>query len=262
MRADRRDLVVRAFAVSIAALASAVAASEAALAQSTGQPSAPFMEFVPVRPGTFTMGCSPGDPLCDGDESPAHRVRLTKAYEIVKYEVTQAQWMAIVGANPSNFKGDDRRPVERVTWDAVHEFLQRLTARNDGYRYRLPTEAEWECAARAGTTGPNTGQLDEVAWHQANAGKQTHPVGTKRANAWGLHDAEGNVYEWTQDFYDDYTNDEAVDPRGPDTGGDRIPRGGSWNSTPKGVRTSNRNLNAPDNPDFNIGFRVVREPTK
>lgn len=235
------------------ALPRASAAQDAAGA--AGQP----MAFVTIRPGTFMMGCSPGDTRCDPDEHPSHEVRITKPFEIGTYEVTQAQWQAVMGTNPSRFKGDPRQPVEQVSWFDAQEFLKRLDARNDGYRYRLPTEAEWEYAARAGNVAGNTGPLDDVAWHQANAGRQTHPVGLKRPNAWGLYDVEGNVYEWTADYFGNYDEEPLVDPTGPRTGGSRIPRGGSWNSTPVGVRLSNRNLNEPGNPDFNIGFRAVRE---
>lgn len=228
-------------------------------AQAAGGAGGPFMAFVAVPSGRFMMGCSPGDTRCDPDEHPAHEVRITTPFEIGAYEVTQAQWAAVMDTNPSHFTGDPRRPVERITWHDVEEFLKRLNARNDGYRYRMPTEAEWEYAARAGSTEGNTGPLDDVAWHQGNAERQTHPVGLKRPNAWGLYDVEGNVYEWTADFFDNYDEDPLTDPTGPKTGGSRIPRGGSWNSTPVGVRLSNRNLNMPSNPDYNIGFRAVRQ---
>jgi formylglycine-generating enzyme required for sulfatase activity len=117
---------------------------------------APSMEFVTISPGTFRMGCSEGDRLCDPDENPPHQVRLTKSFSIAKYEVTQAQWSALMEGNPSRFKGETL-PVENITFDQVQEFLKRLNARNDGFKYRLPTEAEWEYAARAGTTLPTRG---------------------------------------------------------------------------------------------------------
>src|SRR5579863_7274195 len=131
------------------------------------------VEFVKIAPGEFVMGCSTGDTGCTADEKPAHRVQITKAFEIGKYEVTQAQWKAIMGSNPSTIKGDDH-PVETVSKNDVHDFLAKLNARNDGYKYRLPTEAEWEYAARAGTTGPQPGSsLDEVAWYGANSEDET-----------------------------------------------------------------------------------------
>src|SRR5580700_3122815 len=135
----------------------------------------PRMEFVKIAPGEFMMGCSTGDNDCNADEKPAHRVQITKPFEIGKYEVTQAQWQAMMGSNPSTIKGDDH-PVESVSKDDAHSFLAKLNAQNDGYKYRLPTEAEWEYAARAGTKGPLTGPLDDVAWYGANSEDETHPV--------------------------------------------------------------------------------------
>jgi formylglycine-generating enzyme required for sulfatase activity len=134
-----------------------------------------------------------------------------------------------------------------------------MNARNDGYRYRLPTEAEWEYAARAGSTAMNGGPLDQIAWYQENSGEMTHPVGLKQANAWGLHDMQGNVYEFVQDWYGDYTSATTVDPVGPADGSDRVPRGGSWMSTARGIRLSNRNFVEPPVRNYNIGFRCVRE---
>src|SRR5687767_1611201 len=134
------------------------------------------MEFVRIEPGVFMMGCSQGDTKCFEREKPAREVRITKAFEIGKYEVTQSQWEQVMGSNPSEAKGADR-PVEHVNWPRVQEFLERLNARNDGYRYRLPTEAEWEYSARAGTTGQYAGSLDAMAWYDMNSDGETHPVG-------------------------------------------------------------------------------------
>ena len=183
------------------------------------------MEFVRIEPGEFVMGCSEGDGECGADERPAHRVRITRAFEIGKYEVTQAQWTSVMGSNPSSIK-DDARPVESVTRPEAQEFLTRLNARNDGYRYRLPTEAEWEYAARAGATGP-TGPLDTFAWYAGNSEDETHPVGTKAPNAWGLFDMLGNVREWVADLYaaNYYSNGPTDDPTGPAAGARGRPDG-------------------------------------
>ena len=253
------------------------------------------VEFVKIAPGEFVMGCSTGDTGCTADENPAHRVQITKAFEIGKYEVTQAQWQAAMGSNPSAIKGDDH-PVEMVSKNDAHDFLARLNAQNDGYKYRLPAEAEWEYAARAGTTGAPAASLDEVAWYEANSEDSTHPVGQKKPNAWGLYDMLGNVREWVEDMYtrDFYANSPLADPTGPQAvagpqagfqqgrggrgrgsfqrggrGGGRggpgrqlpIMRGGGWDNAAGFLRVSARyHYYGPTLKVSDIGFRVVREP--
>jgi len=174
------------------------------------------IEFIRVTPGEFMMGCSSGDAQCNADENPRHRVQITKAFEIGKYEVTQAQWVAVMQTNPSGNKGDNR-PVETVSKIEAQDFIAKLNAGNDGYKYRLPTEAEWEYAARAGMDAPYSGPLDQVAWYAANSEDETHPVGQKKPNAWGLYDTQGNVREWVSDFYSNnyYSVSPAADPTGP-----------------------------------------------
>jgi formylglycine-generating enzyme required for sulfatase activity len=222
------------------------------------------IEFVQIQPGEFTMGCSPGDAECQSDESPAHRVRITKAFQIGKYEVTQEQWQAVMGSNPSHFKGATL-PVETVSWDDIQGFLQRLNARNDGFRYRLPTEAEWEYAARAGTRDKYAGAsaLRDVAWYGGNFGDQPHPVGQKRPNAWGLYDMLGNVWEWCQDWYEPfyYSTSPQADPTGPSSSVyGPIIRGGSWGSGAWYARVSDRGGSELGVVrGVNGGFRCVRE---
>lgn len=210
------------------------------------------MEFVKIAPGEFMMGCSTGDSECQADEKPEHRVQITKAFEIGKYEVTQAQWQAVMGSNPSTIKGDDH-PVETISKEEAQDFLAKLTARNDGYRYRLPTEAEWEYAARAG--GPAApASLDDVAWYASNSDDQTHPVGQKKPNAWGLYDTLGNVREWVSDQYavNFYSQSPLADPTGPQAGqgGPRgnFGRGRRFNNgTPNGQPIKGQPTESPQN---------------
>ena len=198
-------------------------------------------EFVAIRPGTFMMG-----------DTTQHQVTITKGFEMGKYEVTQAQWQALMGNNPSYFKGDNL-PVENVSWNDTQEFLKKLNARNDGYRYRLPTEAEWEYAARAGTTG-DSGNLNAVARSSANSGIKTHPVVERQPNAWGLYDMVGNVSEWVQDWSGVYPTTAQTDPQGPDNGTAKMVRGGSlWSSG------DNAFSFLPTYRNVEQGFRLLRE---
>jgi formylglycine-generating enzyme required for sulfatase activity len=168
-------------------------------------------------------------------------------------------WESVMGSNPSHFKGADR-PVEKVDWDKAQEFLRRLNARHDGYHYRLPTEAEWEYAARAGCTAAHYGSLDSIAWHRGNSSGQTHPVGQKQPNAWGLYVVEGNVWEWVQDLYVEkyYSISPLVDPPGPALGLGRVFRGGSWRNHGRSLRLSERWFSSHGGGK-DVGFRCVRE---
>jgi formylglycine-generating enzyme required for sulfatase activity len=182
------------------------------------------MNFVRIPAGEFQMGSEN-----DSDEQPVHRVKISRDFEMGKCEVTQAQWQAVMGNNPSRFEGDNL-PVENVSWSDVQEFIKRLNQADSKYQYRLPTEAEWEYACRAGTTGDYAGDLDAMAWYEKNSGGKTHAVGQKQANAWGLYDMHGNVWEWCQDWYDSnyYRQSPGADPTGPTAGSARVFRGGSW----------------------------------
>jgi uncharacterized protein (TIGR03437 family) len=217
------------------------------------------MEFVSIPAGEFMMGCSLGDTECSADESPVHLVRITKPFEMGKYEVTQGQWQTIIGSNPSKFVGADL-PVERVPWSDIQQFLTRLNARNDGNSYRLPSEAEWEYAARAGSTDKYAGSvLAEAAWYADNSSANTHPVGQKKANGWGLYDMLGNVVEWSQDNYASYAGGPVSDPTGPSFGFNKLFRGGSWRYSASYERVSSRMEASTANIGDNIGFRCVRE---
>ena len=218
------------------------------------------MEFAWIPAGSFVMG-SPEDEEGRLEGERRHEVRISRGFWMGKCAVTQEEWEAVMGKNPSCFLGGgSRRPVESVSWDDTQEFIRKLNKRESrrGYAYRLPTEAEWEYAARAGTTGARYGELDAIAWHAENSGLETHPVGLKRANAWGLYDMLGNVWEWTADWYGEYSPRSVTDPRGPSTGSGRAYRGGSRASNERFVRAAYRNYHAPGSRNISIGFRLVR----
>lgn len=204
------------------------------------------------------MGSPDSESGRDFNEGPQHPVTISKAFELQTTEVTQSQWQAMMGSNPSHFIGPDL-PVEQVSWEDVQAFIAKLNAKGDGYRYRLPTEAEWEYAARAGTTGLYAGDLDAMAWHYNNSGNQTHPVGTKAANSWGLYDMHGNVWEWTSDWFGSYSTSAVTDPVGPSTGSSfRVNRGGSWFYTALHCRSANRFGHLPGLRLNFLGFRLLR----
>ena len=192
------------------------------------------MEFVGIPPGEFLMGST--SEHADDDEQPVTRVRISQGFYLGKYEVTQAQWQAVMGNNPSVFSSGGRRPVEDVSWDDVQAFIGRLNGMSGGGRYRLPTEAEWEYAARAGTstdtyagdlTEPmgNDPVLDGIAWYSMNSRSRTHPVGQKPPNGFGLYDMLGNVSEWVGGWYGNYPGGAVTDPIGPASGSNRMCRG-------------------------------------
>jgi formylglycine-generating enzyme required for sulfatase activity len=217
--------------------------------------------FVLINPGSFQMGSATGSSA----ERPVRTVTLTRAFWLQTTEVTQGQWQAVMGSNPSRFSGCGLTcPVENVHWDDVQQFLARLNAQDPGKGYRLPTEAEWEYAARAGTTGDygGNGVLNDMGWYVDNSGARTHPVGEKRPNAWGLYDLHGNVWEWVEDWYDADYYGRGVDtaPPGPSEGTRRVLRGGTWDSTPLNARSATRDHNTPVARRDNFGFRLARTP--
>ncbi len=213
------------------------------------------MKFVLIDPGLFKMGSDSGDE----DEEPVHEVSLGKGFYLQTTEVTQAQWEAVMGSNPSNLKGPDL-PVENVLWDEVQKFLGKLNAKEKDSRYRLPTEAEWEYACRAGGQEPDVApNLGEVAWSAVNSAGKTHPVSQMKPNAWGLYDMRGNVWEIVQDWYGGYSAERSVDPQGPPDGGYRVIRGGAWDLVkPNGCRCADRAGMRPDYRYASIGFRCAR----
>jgi formylglycine-generating enzyme required for sulfatase activity len=211
------------------------------------------LKYVWIPPGTFTMGCSPEDSECFEDETPAHQVTITKGFWIGQTQVTQPAYERVMAKTPSYFKGADR-PVENVSWTEAQEYCRAVGG-------RLPTEAEWEYAARAGSQAARYGELDEIAWYAGNSGKQTRRVGQKQPNAWGLYDTLGNLWEWVADWYDDkyYTKSPQEDPRGPSSGKLRVLRGGSWYGDRMDLRAAYRLRFVPDNRYVLIGFRCALE---
>ena len=234
------------------------------------------MRFVPIPAGTFTMGVA--------DFGSAHKVTLTQAFELGQYEVTQEQYEKLMGKTPSEFKGK-QNPVEKVSWDDAVEFCRKLSELPEekaaGYVYRLPTEAEWEYACRAGTKttysfGDSVDSLGDYAWYNKNSGdpaggswvpedtvnNTTHPVGVKKPNPWGLYDMHGNVWEWCQARYGDYPSGSTTDPTGPAKGSDRVFRGGSWMNFSGHCRSAYRGGGTPGHRSSSLGFRVLRSSIK
>ena len=217
-------------------------------------------KMIRVEGGTFMMG-SPDNDTADtyDDEKPQHSVTLSDYY-IGETEVTQALWTAVMGSNPSGIKGNEN-PVERVSWNKCQEFLKELN-RQTGSHFRLPTEAEWEYAARGGSKEPGTKYAGsstalKVAWYNVNSDHRTHPVKRKHPNELGLYDMSGNVREWCQDFYGDYSGESQTDPKGPNAGSHRVYRGGSWNTTVGSCRVSYRNKDLPTYSSSNLGLRLA-----
>ena len=227
--------------------------------------------FVRIPAGEFMMGSSIGN----ADEQPARRVRIAVPFEMGKYEVTQAQWESVMrnphatvnarqrataDVNPSHFKAPER-PVENVSWDAVQLFLKALNARDPKHIYRLPAEAEWEYAARAGSAAEEPKDLEAFAWFEANSAGATHPVGQKKPNAWGLYDMFGNVFEWVEDWYAAEAYGAVAPP--PDTqssiaGSYKVYRGCGWLSERKYCRPAYRAFEFPSQAQYLVGFRLVR----
>jgi len=224
--------------------------------------------FIRVEQGSFLMGTKLSETGSQPDEAPQHKVTISREFYLGQYEVTQSQWQAVLGENPSVFKhngisGD--LPVEMVSWNDIQLFLQKLNSFGIGI-FRLPTEAEWEYACRAGGSDrfpwgndPEYKFLGEYAWFYSRAEGKSHPVGQKKPNAWGLYDMQGNVWEWCVDWYGKYPADSITDPKGVEHGNEHIIRGGSWFNEPEALRSANRHRHPVDSRQTNIGFRLILE---
>ncbi len=241
----------------------AEAAIKTAQPKTTVTPTTISDGFIHITGGTFDMGCTNEQKDCDDDEKPVHKVTLSDFY-LSPYEVTQQQWKQVMGNNPSIASKDcDQCPVESVSWEEVQQFLQKLNAQNPGRNYRLPTEAEWEYAARGGNQSKGylyagSNNLGLVAWYSGNSGNKTQPVGQRKANELGLYDMSGNVLEWCSDSFGAYPSASQNDPSGPSSGSYRIYRGGSWNVIPKYCHVAGRSYLEPDHHRDIVGFRLAR----
>jgi formylglycine-generating enzyme required for sulfatase activity len=225
------------------------------------------LEMIAIPGGTFRMGSPKSEKGRNDDEGPQHQVTVSPFY-LGKYQVTQAQWQAVMGTTVKQQRDKEHKdwplcgegndyPMYYVSWDEAQEFCRRLSQQT-GKTYRLPTEAEWEYACRAGSTGDYAGNLNAMAWYGNNSGSKMHPVGQQKANAFGLFDMHGNVWEWCQDWYGGYSSDDQSDPTGPAKGEFRVVRGGSWLSVGASCRSAYRNRDAPGVRDDIIGLRVVQ----
>lgn len=230
-----------------------------------GQAAGPQIELVKVKGGCYKMGDTFGEG--NSDEKPVHEVCVNDFF-IGKYLVTQADWKAVMGTSPSHFSGD-RLPVESVSWNDTQEFITNLNLLT-GKRYRLPTEAEWEYAARSGGKNQawagtsDAARLREYAWYKDNSGGKTHVVGKKKPNGLGLFDMSGNVWEWVQDRYESnwYVESPRKNPQGPKSGSYRVQRGGSWFNSAENIRVSHRYWREPTDRDARLGFRLVLPATR
>jgi sulfatase modifying factor 1 len=209
-----------------------------------------------IAPGAFQMG-SPADESDRGSDEAQYPVTLTRGYWLANTECTQGLWLAVMGNAPSLFTGDDNRPVEKVNWDDCLQFAQRLNGQVQGLDARLPTEAEWEFACRAGSTGRYAGSsLADLGWSIESADRKTHPVAQKRANPWGLFDMHGNVWEWCADWYGAYPSGAQQDPSGPASGSMRVLRGGCWDASALYCRSAFRHRFMPAVRIPILGFRI------
>ena len=217
------------------------------------------LKLIKIAPGSFAMGSTNGE----RDEEPVTQVTISQPYWLGATEVTQGQWEAVMGTNPSRFKGANL-PVETVSYDEALAFCRKVTEQEraagrlpEGYEYTLPTEAQWEYACRAGTTGNYAGNLDAMAWYIGNGGSTTHAVGGKQANGWGLYDMHGNVWEWCLDWYGNYAGGRVTDPRGASSGSNRVYRGGGWFNSASFCRAARRINGSPGGRVDDLGFRLA-----
>lgn len=224
-----------------------------------------FIEMVWIPSGEFVMGSPEDEPGREDNEGPRHRVLISRGFWMGKYEVTQAQWGIVMKSNPSHFPGLGQLPVEMVSWADCIKFIKKLNILVEGGGFCLPSEAEWEYTCRAGASArfywgddPDYSRIALHAWQSANSGRCTHPVGKLRGNSFGVYDMSGNVWEWCNDWYADYSGEQTTDPSGPTSGKYRVLRGGSWYNPPQYARSAKRHKCTPGESYFSFGFRLLR----
>jgi formylglycine-generating enzyme required for sulfatase activity/ABC-type phosphate transport system substrate-binding protein len=268
---SRARAFVGAVLLSVAAAPAQVSSPPAANSESPRPGQSFSVESLDLRmvwlpSGDFELGSPAHEASRGADEGPQTRVSITRGFWIGAYEVTQAQWRAVMGTDTSRFRAP-KLPVEQVSWNDAMEFARRVDSRErqagripEGYAFTLPTEAQWEYAAKAGGKGAFTGNVDDAAWHDQNSGGTTHPVGTKKPNPWGLYDMLGNVWEWCSDWYAPYPGGTARNYAGPAAGFAKASRGGSWWAGPRGARPANRYRDMPQNGNDDLGLRLALVP--
>lgn len=230
------------------------------------------MEMVWIEPGTFVMGSPDEEPERENNEGPLHEVTVGRGFWLGKYEITQSQWESVMNTRPWDNQvfvtKEADYPAVFISWEHVQDFISKLNKLDEVAVYRLPTEAEWEYACRAGTKtpysfAPDQGKLGDYAWHGKNTyesnERYAHQVGQKLPNPWGLYDMHGNAWEWVQDYYGPYKGESQIDPQGPETGSNRVFRGGSFYYLARFIRSAYRGYNSPTHRLFNLGARIVRQ---
>jgi len=208
-----------------------------------------------VEPGSFVMGSPEDEQERNIDREAQHKVTITKGFWLAETEFTQEQWGKVMGSNPSKNIGLDY-PVEQVSFIDIQAFLRKING-SEGL-FRLPTEAEWEFACRAGTSGPYAGDREEMTWHKSNSDVKSHPVAQKKPNDWGFYDMHGNILEKCSDWFQEDNTGESIDPKGPPSGEKIVERGGQFTGRVRHTRAADRQSNLPENSDFYVGFRLAR----
>ncbi|MEP1095556.1 MAG: formylglycine-generating enzyme family protein [Cyclobacteriaceae bacterium] len=214
------------------------------------------IEMIWIEPGSFLMGSPDNELERNATREKQHAVTLTKGFWIAKTETSQKTWESVMKDNPSKIQGSDL-PVEQVSWNRAQEFIRKIN--KNGARFRLPYEAEWEYACRAGSTTAYAGRRDQMTWHSGNSNRTTHAVGSKTANAWGLFNMHGNVSEMCLDWFQEDISELTIDSKGPATGERRVERGGQYTGRIRHTRSADRSSNVPDGSSFFVGFRLVHD---